>query len=69
MILASNSFPNNVTMADLMAQQAFLKGCKHQTEAQMVINMNCCSSLDEAVDEVCHLLENYSILVGKKDTF
>ena len=31
--------------------------------------MNRCSSLDEAVDEVRRLLENYSILDGKKDNF
>ena len=69
MILASKAFPNNAAMADLMARQAFLKGCKHQTEARMVISMNRCSSLDEAVDEVRRLLENYSILDGKKDNF
>ena len=69
MILASKAFPNNAAMADLMAGQAFLKGCKHQTEARMVISNNRCSSLDEAVDEVRCLLENYSILDGKKDNF
>ena len=69
MILASKAFPNNAAMADLMARQAFLKGCKHQTEARMVISMNRCSSLDKAVDEVRRLLENYSILDGKKDNF
>ena len=69
MILACKAFPNNAAMADLMARQAFLKGCKHQTEARMVISMNRCSSLDEAVDEVRRLLENYSILDGKKDNF
>ena len=69
MILASKAFPNNAAMADLMARQAFLKGSKHQTEARMVITMNRCSSLDEAVDEVYRLLENYSILDGKKDNF
>ena len=67
MILASKAFPNNAAMADLMARQAFWKGCKHQTEARMVISMNRCSSLDEAVDEVRRLLENYSILDGNKD--
>ena len=69
MILASKDFPNSAALADLMARQAFLKGCKHQTEAQMVISMNRCSSLDKAVDEVHRLLENYSILDGKKDNF
>ena len=59
MILASKAFPYNAAMADLMTWQAFLKGCKHQTEARMVISMNRCSSLDEAVDEVRCLLENY----------
>ena len=69
MILASKAFPKNAAMTDLMARQAFLKRCKHQTEAQMVISMDRCSSLDEAVDEVRHLLENYSILAGKKNNF
>ena len=69
MILASKAFPNNAAMADLMARQAFLKGCKHHTEARMVISMNRCSSLDEAVDEVRRLLENFSILDGNKDNF
>ena len=69
MTFASKAFPNNAAMADLMARQAFLKGCKHQTKARMVISMNRCSSLDKSVDEVRRLLENYSILDGKKDNF
>ena len=48
---------------------AFLKECKHQTEAGMVISMNCFSSLDEVVDEVRRLLEKYSILDVKNDNF
>ena len=43
MILASKAFPNNVAMADLMAMQPLLKGCKHPNEARMVIRMNRCS--------------------------
>ena len=56
MILASKAFLTNAVLADLMVRQAFLKGCKHQTEVGMVISMNHCLSLNGAVDEVCHSL-------------
>ena len=69
MISVGKASTNIAAMTDLIARQAFLKGCDYQTEALTEIRTNRCSSLDERVGEMHLSFEYYSILVGKKDDF
>ena len=43
-ILANKAFPNDPVMADTMAIEYFLKGCKHQEAARAVIGSDRCKS-------------------------
>ena len=46
-ILANKAFPNDPVMADTMAIEYFLKGCKHQEAAWALIGSYRCKSLEE----------------------
>ena len=66
-ILANKAFPNDPVMADTMAIEYFLKGCKHQEAARAVIGSDRCKSLEEVSIEVRRLVDKFLFLDGSKD--
>ena len=66
-ILANKAFPNDPVMADTMAIEYFLKGCKHQEAARAVIGSDRCKSLEEVSIEVRRLVDEFLFLDGSKD--
>ena len=66
-ILANKAFPNDPVMADTMAIEYFLKGCKHQEAAKPVIGSDRCKSLEEVSIEVRRLVDKFLFLNGSKD--
>ena len=66
-ILANKAFPNDPVMADTIAIEYFLKGCKHQEAARAVIGSDRCKSLEEVSIEVRRLVDKFLFLDGSKD--
>ena len=66
-ILANKAFPNDPVMANIMAIEYFLKGCKHQEAARAVIGSDRCKSWEEVSIEVCRLVDKFLFLDGSKD--
>ena len=61
------AFLNDPVMADTMAIEYFLKGCKHQEAARTVIGSDRCKSLEEVSIEVRRLVDKFLFLDGSKD--